>query len=147
METVQEKKKALLAAIMAMERTSPTRKVTHPSDIFSVFAKYTKRKQECFFVSTLNGNNELLHTRVVTKGLLNRTLVHPREIFRSAIKDNAQAIIVGHNHPSGSLVPSEEDKAITSRLVRAGEILGIEVLDHLIVSKEGFYSFREEGKI
>jgi DNA repair protein RadC len=77
-------------------------------------------------------------------GLLNRTLVHPREVFKHAIKDNSAAIIIGHNHPSGSLDPSTEDKDITRRMKIAGEILGIKVLDHIIVSPtKGYLSMLE----
>ena len=85
--------------------------------------------------------------RIVAIGIVNRSLVHPREVFRRAITDNAAAIIVAHNHPSGSLEPSDEDHEVTRRLVEAGQLLGISVLDHLVISREGYFSFLEHSLI
>lgn len=95
---------------------------------------------------SLNGAHEVIETRVVTIGILNRTIVHPREVFADPIADRAAAIIVAHNHPSGQLEPSEEDIIITRRLSEVGELLGITLLDHLILgSKGGYSSFAESG--
>lgn len=108
-------------------------------------------KQESFYVVTLDGAHKPIKALEVTKGLVNRTLVHPREIFRDAILDSAISILVAHNHPSGTLEPSTEDKEITRKLKQAGEIIGIDVLDHLIVDSsgrsKGYYSFAEHGII
>jgi len=139
------RKQELLHELMVMEKENPTKKITAPGDAFPLYAEYCDKKQEHFMVTTLNGAHELIKTHVVSIGLVNRTLVHPREIFRPAIEDNAAAIMICHNHPSSNLEPSIEDKEITTRLIKAGIIIGIEILDHLIVSTKGYYSFLEEN--
>ncbi|MDR0496904.1 MAG: JAB domain-containing protein, partial [Treponema sp.] len=88
-----------------------------------------------------------LAVRIVTIGLVNRTIVHPREVFADPILDRASALVVAHNHPSGNLEPSAEDDEITSRLKAAGDILGVNFLDHLIFSENFYFSFRQEGLI
>ena len=98
------------------------------------------KKQEYFVSLTLDGANRLIAKRVISIGTLTASLVHPREVFAEAITDRAASIIVAHNHPSGNLEPSAADKEVTDRLKQAGEILGIEVLDHLILGGEGFRS-------
>lgn len=114
-----------------------------PADAAALFVKWARKPVEYFLVATLDGAHQLIKIHEITKGLLNRTLIHPREVFREAILDRASAIIVCHNHPSGRLEKSEEDAEITRRLKSAGEVLGIPVLDHLIISKKGFFSFAE----
>lgn len=104
-----------------------------------------KEKQEHFVCLSLNGANEVLASRVVTVGLLNSNQVHPREVFADPITDRAASILCAHNHPSGTLEASPEDLAITKRLVKAGEVLGIRVLDHLIVTSDGFLSMKQKG--
>jgi len=89
----------------------------------------------------------VIEKRTITVGLLNHSLVHPREVFADAITDRAAAIICVHNHPSGSLEPSQQDLAITKQLKDAGEILGIRLLDHVIVSRTGYISLRERGDL
>lgn len=98
------------------------------------------KKQEYFVSLTLDGANRLIAKRVISIGTLTASLVHPREVFAEAITDRAASIIVAHNHPSGNLEPSIADKEVTERLRQAGEILGIEVLDHLILGEGGFSS-------
>ena len=98
------------------------------------------KKQEYFVCLTLDGANRLIAKRVISIGTLTASLVHPREVFAEAITDRAASIVVAHNHPSGNLEPSIADKEVTERLRQAGEILGIEVLDHLILGGEGFRS-------
>ena len=93
----------------------------------------------------LNGAHEVISTFVATIGLLNRTIVHPREVFSDAISRRAAAIAIAHNHPSGNIEPSDDDKDVTSRIVKAGEILGIKVLDHLVFTDEQYFSFLEHG--
>jgi len=95
------------------------------------------KKQEHFVVLTLDGANRLISNTVVFQGTLNQSLVHPREIFAKAIEDRAAAVIVAHNHPSGSPEPSSEDVEVTTKLKAAGSLLGIDVLEHIIVSKRG----------
>jgi DNA repair protein RadC len=84
---------------------------------------------------------------ITTIGLINRVIIHPREVYIHAIIDNAFSIVLVHNHPSGNLKPSKEDEEITKQIKQAGDLLGINVLDHLIISKKGYYSFRKESKI
>ena len=98
------------------------------------------KKQEYFVCLTLDGANRLIAKRVISIGTLTASLVHPREVFAEAVTDRAASIIVAHNHPSGNLEPSIADKEVTERLRQAGEILGIEVLDHLILGEGGFSS-------
>ena len=98
------------------------------------------KKQEYFVCLTLDGANRLIAKRVISIGTLTASLVHPREVFAEAITDRAASIIVAHKHPSGNLEPSIADKEVTERLRQAGEILGIEVLDHLILGEGGFAS-------
>ena len=87
---------------------------------------------------TLDGANRLIAKRIVTIGTLTASLVHPREVFADAITDRAASIIVAHNHPSGNLQPSQADRDVTDRLREAGELLGVTLLDHVIVTKDGF---------
>lgn len=124
---------------------SGVKSVTRPDDVLPVLQTIRDADQEHFVSITLNGAGEIIASRVITIGLLNHTLVHPREVFRPAIKDNAASIIIAHNHPSGSLEPSSQDIAITKQLKDAGSIIGISVLDHIIVTKKGHVSMRERG--
>jgi DNA repair protein RadC len=103
------------------------------------------KKQEHFVCVSLNGANEVIECRVVTVGLLDTNQVHPREVFADPIADRAAAVILAHNHPSGTLEASPEDVALTKRLVKAGELLGIRVLDHVIVTRDSFVSMKNEG--
>lgn len=121
------------------------RRIASPKDIWPLVAHWADRKQERFVCCSLNGAHEVMAARVVSVGLVNRTVVHPREVFADPLMDRACAVVVGHNHPSGRLEPSPEDLDITRRLKAAGEVLGITLLDHLIFSSEGFYSFVEHG--
>ena len=98
------------------------------------------RRQECFAVRTLDGANRLISNEIIFQGTLDRSIVHPREIFARAIEDRAASIIVAHNHPSGNPRPSEEDIAVTKRIQEAGELLGIKVLEHIIVTKSDQWS-------
>lgn len=93
------------------------------------------KKQEYFVCLTLDGANRLIAKRIITIGTLTASLVHPREVFADAITDRAASIIVAHNHPSGNLEPSQADKDVTTRLQNAGEVTGINLIDHVIVSK------------
>ena len=104
--------------------------------------------EERFMALYLNAQNHPIMVREISRGSLTASIVHPREVFKAAILDNANAVIVAHNHPSGHLKPSPEDRAITRRLAEAGRILGIQVLDHLIITDGAdYYSFADDGKI
>lgn len=118
-------------------------KITCAKDVYELMKeKLFDLKQEIFVVLYLDAKNHVLKEETVSKGTLDASLIHPREVFRGAIKEGAHAIIVVHNHPSGDAAPSEEDKEITERLFSAGELLDIKVLDHVIIGN-GFYSFNE----
>ncbi|MEX2014829.1 MAG: DNA repair protein RadC [Candidatus Saccharimonadales bacterium] len=103
------------------------------------------KKQEYFICLTLDGANRLIAKRTISIGTLTASLVHPREVFADAITDRAASIIVAHNHPSGTLRPSKEDTNITERLKEAGEIIGIGLLDHVIITKNDYISYAEKG--
>lgn len=138
---------AVAAALELGRRLYGTRdsRVSSPKDIYPLVAHWADRKQERFICCSLNGAHELIASRVVSIGLVNRTVVHPREVFADPITDRACAVVVAHNHPSGRLEPSPEDREITSRLKEAGDTLGLALLDHLIFSRDGYYSFVEHG--
>ena len=104
-------------------------------------------KQEHFLCATINGANEVLNIRVVSIGLIDRSPVHPREVFADALADRASGVIVAHNHPSGQLEPSTGDVNITAQLKAAGAIVGIELLDHIIFNRTGYFSFLEEREV
>ena len=119
--------------------------ISSPGDIFREVRHYATRDQEQFIVLVLNGAHEVLNVFVATVGLVNKTLVHPREIFSDAIQRRGTAIAIAHNHPSGKLDPSEDDVNVTKRILISGDILGIKVLDHIIFSSSSYYSFLEHG--
>ncbi len=119
-------------------------KISFPADVLPLLHNYGDRKQEHFICISLNGAHEVVATRVVSVGLLNKTQVHPREVFSDPITDRAAAIIIAHNHPSGELIPSSEDIQVTRQLKAAGELLGIHLLDHIIFNHKGYYSFLEK---
>jgi DNA repair protein RadC len=120
-------------------------KIRFPDDAFDLIRHYADRRQERFLCISLNGAHEVLAVRVVTVGLVNRTIVHPREVFSDPIQDRASAVCVAHNHPTGKLKPSGEDDEITRKLKAAAEILGLNFLDHIIFSTEGFFSYSQAG--
>ena len=139
-----------LAAALELARRlgrPPHLRVTGPADLVPRLVHWTDRPQEIFLTVTLNGAQEVLDVRPVTVRLLNRTLIHPREVFAPALQERAASLILAHTHPSGSLEPSREDREATSRLVQAGKLLGVEVLDHLILTATDYYSFRENGEV
>lgn len=120
------------------------KKITCAKDVYELMReKLVDLKQEVFAVIYLDAKNQILKEEIVTKGTLDASLIHPREVFRGAIKESAHAIIVVHNHPSGDPNPSEEDKRITEKLFDAGELLNIELLDHVIVGRDGWWGWNE----
>ncbi|MDR2702159.1 MAG: DNA repair protein RadC [Spirochaetaceae bacterium] len=142
-----ESKACAVAAMLELGRRRYGRdaRIRSPNDVYNLVRHYADRRQEHFFCISLNGAYEVLAVRVVTVGLVNRTIVHPREVFSDPLQDRASAVCVAHNHPSGRLKPSEEDTGITMKLKAASDILGLFFLDHLIFSVEGFFSYREAG--
>jgi DNA repair protein RadC len=122
--------------------------ISQPDDAVGYFRKWRYRRQEFFLVATLDGAHHVLKIHEVTKGILNRTLIHPREVFRLAILDAAAAAILCHNHPSGKAEPSAEDNEITRRMIGAGKAVGIAVLDHIILGHSDHFSFlKDQGEI
>jgi DNA repair protein RadC len=121
--------------------------IREAKDVLPYVEEIRDKKQEYFICLSLSGANEVLASRVVTVGLLDSSPVHPREVFADPLADRAAAVIVAHNHPSGRLEPSAEDLALTERLARAGELLGIRLLDHLIVGRRGHVSLKESGRL
>ena len=124
-----------------------TIKITGARDVRPVRSDIAGKQQEYFVCISLNGANEVIEKRVVTVGLLDKSQVHPREVFADVLADRAAAVILAHNHPSGELKPSNSDLKIHEQLTEAGRILGIRILDHVIVSKKGYFSFQEAGLI
>ena len=139
----------ILAAIeFARRRIKPEGvKIETPADLLPHVRHYADRKQEHFLCASINGANEILNIRVVSIGLIDRSPVHPREVFADALGDRAAAVIVAHNHPSGGVQPSASDLLITAQLKAAGDILGITLLDHIIFDRNNYFSFLEEGKL
>lgn len=107
-------------------------------DAFDQFGYLRDKRQECLAMITLDGANRIIDNSVVFQGTLDHSLIHPREIFAKALEDRAASIVLAHNHPSGSLDPSPEDQVVTAKLAEIGQLVGIQVLDHLIVTKTGF---------
>ncbi len=118
--------------------------ITSPADIYNLISHLYTDEQERFIVIGLNGGNEPVYKKIVTIGLVNQALVHPREVFADAISSRCISIIIAHNHPSRRLSPSKEDLLTTQRIKLAGELLGITLLDHIIFSDTGYYSFKEQ---
>ena len=116
-------------------------------DVLPLVADIASKQQEYFVCISLNGANEVIEKRVVTIGLLDKSPVHPREVFADVIADRAASVVFAHNHPSGELQPSEADIRIHEQLTEAAKLLGLRVLDHLIVARRGYYSFQEAGLI
>ena len=116
-----------------------------PADLVPHIRHYVERKQEHFICASINGANEVIDIRVVSIGLIDRSPVHPREVFADPLIDRASAVILAHNHPVGGLNPSEEDIETTQRLRQVGEIMGITVLDHIIFNSSEHFSFLENG--
>ncbi len=130
-----------MAAIeFARRRINPEgAKIATPADLLPHVRHFADRKQEHFLCASINGANEVLNIRVVSIGLIDRSPVHPREVFA----DRASAIIVARNHPSGDVEPSPNDVNITAQLKAAGAIVGIELLDHIIFNRNEYFSFLE----
>ena len=119
--------------------------ITTASRAYEYLHEYHHINRKYFIAITLDGASHLIEKRIISIGTLNQSLVHPREVFADAVSDRAAGIIIAHNHPSGQLEASHEDKMVTKRLKEAGKLMGIELMDHLIITKAGFLSFREEG--
>lgn len=120
-------------------------RITSVNDALALTEELKDKKQEYFLTLTLDGASRLIQKRTVFIGTLNKSIVHPREVFADAVSDRAAGIIFVHNHPSGNTEPSEEDFAITERLLAAAQMMGIDVIDHIIVGRDGYFSFQAAG--
>ena len=118
-----------------------------PEDVWNQLKDTRASKKEHFIVFYLDSRNQEIKREIISIGSLNASLVHPREVFEPAVKHLAAQIILAHNHPSGDPQPSEEDLEINKRLIEAGKILGIEVVDHIIAVKDAYFSFKEKSLI
>jgi DNA repair protein RadC len=128
------------------QSVGPQITVRNPQDIANYYIPQLKDlKQEIFRIALLDSANHFMKDVIITQGILNTSLVHPREVFKPAILEPSANIILIHNHPSGEYRPSEEDIEITKQLVEAGKILGISVFDHIIIAKDKFFSFATEN--
>lgn len=116
-----------------------------PEDVYNGLKDIRNCRKEHFIAFYLDSRNQEIHREIISIGTLNASLVHPREVFEPAVKHLAANIILAHNHPSGDCLASEEDLAVNKRLVEAGRIFGIEVLDHVIVTENAYMSFKEKG--
>ena len=119
--------------------------IMSPADVWQELKDIRGNKKEHFAVFFLDARNQEIKREIISVGTLNANLVHPREVFEPAIAHSAAQIIVAHNHPSGNPEPSEEDRLITTRLCDAGKILGIEIADHVVVTRHTFTSFKDCG--
>jgi len=139
----------ILAAIeFARRRIKPEgMKIEAPADVLPLIRHYADRKQEHFLAITINGANEVQNVRVISIGLIDRSPVHPREVFAEAVAERASGIIVAHNHPAGGVEPSDADVNVTKQLKEAGSIVGINLLDHIIFNRSDYFSFLEAGML
>jgi len=130
------------------DRRRPKRYVSGPEDVADIFmSEMSALDREHFRAVLLDTKNRILGVRTISIGSLNTSVVHAREVFKAAVSESAQAIVLVHNHPSGLPDPSGEDLLVTRRLAEAGRILGIEVLDHVVLGSQGFVSMRELGHL
>ncbi len=132
------------------KRYDVSKRIQSPDDVFNIaknVLRANEHAEENLWLITLNTKNDITGIFTVSTGILNTSLVHPREVFKRAMLQNAASIIVCHNHPSGDATPSKEDVDITKRLYDAGRILGIELLDHVIVGDGNYVSLKEMGII
>lgn len=122
------------------------KKVTSPKEVYKIIAEYLKGvDREHLVLLTLDTKNVITSITTISIGSLNTSIVHPREVFKTAILSNAASIILAHNHPSGDSTPSKEDINITDRIKESGKILGIDLLDHLIIGDDSYISLKEKG--
>lgn len=124
------------------------KQISSPNDVFTIVNKYLDRTdREHLVLLTLDIKNKITSINTVSIGSINTSIVHPREVFKTAILSNASSVILTHNHPSGDITPSKEDIDITNRIKECGRILGIELLDHVIIGNDKYSSLKEKGII
>ena len=147
-------KAAQITAVFALARNleifvdEPKRKIKSPADVHSLlYPRMREKKRENFTALYLDTKNQVLREEVISIGSLNASIVHPREVFKSALLESSASVILAHNHPSGDPSPSREDIAVTENLVEGGKLLGIDVLDHVIIGEGRYVSLKDEGFI
>ena len=130
------------------QKTEPKEKIKSVEDVFNYYKPYLRDlKKEVFKVMLLDGRNKIIKDVTISEGSLTKSIVHPREVIKEATKESAAALIFVHNHPSGESKPTKDDIEITERLIKACDIVGIRVLDHIIIGANDYYSFADEGLI
>ena len=134
---------AFVLARRALDKVGILPSISRPQDVLPVIADIKDKKKEHFVAVFLNARNQVVCREDVSVGSLNASLVHPREVFAAAVGSCAASVILAHNHPSADVTPSREDIDLTRRMMQAGEIMGIEVMDHIIVGAERFLSLKE----
>lgn len=132
-------------SIRASQANNTPEYIRSPREVYELMFELQHKSTEHFYVICMNTKNRITRKELCSKGSLNATVVHPREVFNIAITNRASAIIVCHNHPSGDATPSREDIEMTKRLKEAGEVIGIDVLDHVIIGNGTFTSLKEQG--
>ncbi|HEY3360903.1 MAG TPA: DNA repair protein RadC [Methanosarcina sp.] len=149
---VGKAKAAQIAAVFELARRletfveEPKRKVCSPKDVYMLmYPKMREQKKEKFITLCLDTKNQILKEEVVSIGSLNASIVHPREVFKSALMESSASVIMVHNHPSGDPSPSREDIIVTEKIVEGGKLLGIDVLDHIIIGEGRYVSLKDEG--
>jgi DNA repair protein RadC len=145
-------KAAQIAAVFELARRletfveEPKRKVCSPKDVYILmYPKMREQKKEKFITLCLDTKNQILKEEVISIGSLNASIVHPREVFKSALLESSASVIMVHNHPSGDPSPSREDIMVTEKMVEGGKLLGIDVLDHIIIGEGRYVSLKDEG--
>lgn len=149
---VGKAKAAQIAAVFELARRletfveEPKRKVCSPKDVYTLmYPKMREQKKEKFITLCLDTKNQILREEVISIGSLNASIVHPREVFKSALMESSASVIMVHNHPSGDPSPSREDIMVTEKMVEGGKLLGIDVLDHIIIGEGRYVSLKDEG--
>jgi len=149
---VGKAKAAQISAVFELARRletfveEPKRKVCSPKDVYTLmYPKMREQKKEKFITLCLDTKNQILREEVVSVGSLNASIVHPREVFKSALMESSASVIMVHNHPSGDPSPSREDIMVTEKMVEGGKLLGIDVLDHIIIGEGRYVSLKDEG--
>lgn len=151
LEGIGPAKAAQILAAMELGRRAqntgfkPGVKISSPQDVSRLLGEMADYDREHFRILLLNSKNRVMSVQTVSIGSLASAIVHPRELFKEAIRRSAAALILVHNHPSGDPAPSREDISLTTRLVNAGKLLGIEILDHIIIGRNSYCSLREQG--
>ena len=124
-----------------------SRKIQSAEDVYHYFAdRLAEKKKEYFYALCLDTKHRIIHEELVSVGILDASLIHPREVFNPAIKVSSHAVILVHNHPSGEAEASAADIEVTKMLYNAGDIIGISILDHIIIGKNGYVSLKEKGR-